>query len=274
MRNKLLIFLCILAILGGTGYAFRGELFNMVAENVVADMFVDIDDDAFDPGPQVGSELPEIFADANGVHTQDLTQFSGERGLVVMLNRSLDWCIYCKKQTIELNSNISGFIENGLGVVMVIYDPPAIRDSFIAEHGIHFPVLTDIDTVSVRALDVLNAEYSPGDNAYGIPYPGTIVATPDGAVVGKLFVESYAKRLSSKAVLQQALQWLPSGNPAGVSSDSTDQPPADEGVVNAEGAVEGNGSSGITITNFDEQGNPIEPASAPESTAPAPTTTE
>ena len=266
MRNKLLIFLCILAILGGAGYAFRGELIGMFAQSITADMFVDIDDDAFDPGPQMGTRLPEIFADAHGAQTQDLSQFAGERGLVVLLNRSLDWCIYCKKQTIEFNRSISGFIENGLGVVMLIYDPPAVRDSFIAEHSIHFPILTDIDTVSVRALDVLNAEYSPGDSAYGIPYPGTIVATPDGVVVGKLFLEPYSKRLSAQAILQQALQWLPNDSPA-----------VDGGVVqlpSGESAVDGDGSSDITIINFDEQGNPIEPASAPESTAPPPADTQ
>ena len=207
---KILVSLLVLvAVLAGATYLFREDIIELMSDSFTEDMFVDEDDDPFDPGPAVGETLPDISAEYQGETLRRLERFSGERGLLLLLNRSLDWCIFCKRQALELNQGNSSFLAEGLGLVMLVYDKPDVRDSFAAEHQIQYPILSDIDAASVTALGVLNEEYAPGDGAYGIPHPGAIILSPAGQVVGKLFLEPYAKRLSSPAILRQALEWLP-----------------------------------------------------------------
>ena len=51
-------------------------------------------------------------------------------------------------------------------------------------------------------------EYQPGDDAYGIPYPGIFVVNADMEIVGKIFVEKYAERVEAAGVLKYAKQVL------------------------------------------------------------------
>ena len=58
------------------------------------------------------------------------------------------------------------------------------------------------------ALDILNPEYQPGDNVYGIPHPGIFVVNPAMQIVGKVFVEPYSIRVDAAGVLQYAKEAL------------------------------------------------------------------
>ena len=62
-------------------------------------------------------------------------------------------------------------------------------------------LLSDIDGPSFKTLGILNDQYQPGDERYGIPLPGMIIVSPDGTVVGKLLIEAYSSRVDSDAAL-------------------------------------------------------------------------
>jgi peroxiredoxin len=83
-----------------------------------------------------------------------------------------------------------------------------LQQAFIDKWGIAYPLLHDVDTLSFKTLGILNKAYNPGDDAYGIPYPGTIVIDPRGKVVGKLFLEAYSVRVDALSALQFALESL------------------------------------------------------------------
>ncbi len=112
------------------------------------------------------------------------------------------------RQLVQLQENIAAFEEAGIAVVALTYDAPELQQAFIAEHGISYPLLSDIDATSIKALDILNTDYEPGQDAYGIPWPGIFVVNPDREIVGKIFVEGYRTRVEAQGVLAYARRVL------------------------------------------------------------------
>ncbi len=108
------------------------------------------------------------------------------------------------KQLVQLQANLENYRAAGLGVVAMTYDAAEVQQQFVDRHGIEFPMLADQAGASAKILGILNTQYVPGDNAYGIPYPGVFVVAPDGKVKAKVFLEAYSQRLSADAVLALA----------------------------------------------------------------------
>lgn len=111
-------------------------------------------------------------------------------------------------QFVQLQQNLQAFHAEGIAVMAMTYDKPAQQQPFIDKNGIEFPLLSDVDARSVKALHILNTKYQPGDGAYGIPYPGIFIVGPDKKIVGKVFVEAYQKRLDAAVVLAIAKELL------------------------------------------------------------------
>lgn len=82
-----------LAVVGGV--VFRAPLQAAVVDRITADMFVEQDADAFDPGVAVGQAFPALSARlterAGGRQVASIGEFMGTRGVVVFVNRSVDW---------------------------------------------------------------------------------------------------------------------------------------------------------------------------------------
>lgn len=200
---KRILVVALAALLSGAAllYLFREPLKQALYAQMTADMFVPADTDAFDPGPALGSRFPGLRASYRGREVTLIEPFAGPRGTVFVASRSLDWCPYCMRQLIQLQQYASQFAEAGIGLVVMTYDAPALQRAFVDQHGITIPVLSDRDALSFTTLGILNEAYSPGDERYGIPYPGMIVIDTDGTVVGKLFLEAYSSRVDSAAAL-------------------------------------------------------------------------
>lgn len=90
--KKVLLVIAILIVLAGVGlYAFQEPLKEAAFEQLTSDMFVAGDNDAFDPGLEVGAQFPPILASLDGASVTDVSQYSGPNGLVFIANRSVDW---------------------------------------------------------------------------------------------------------------------------------------------------------------------------------------
>jgi peroxiredoxin len=109
---------------------------------------------------------------------------------------------------VQLQGQLDQFKQAGIGVVALTYDSPALQQQFIDKFAIGYPLLSDIDAVSITNLGILNSDYEPGDTNYGIPYPGVFVLNPAGEIVGKVFVEGYATRVDAQGVLAYAQRVL------------------------------------------------------------------
>jgi hypothetical protein len=91
MRKVILSIALVVGVLAVVGFAFREPLTDALVERITTDMFVAADTDAFDPGIAVGSPLPPIRALADGREVNGVDAYMGERGAILVANRSVDW---------------------------------------------------------------------------------------------------------------------------------------------------------------------------------------
>jgi len=109
---------------------------------------------------------------------------------------------------VQLQEHKAEFDAAGIALVVLTYDAPEVQRQFIEKFSITYPMLSDVEASTVRALGILNTEYEPGHSAYGIPHPGIFVIRPDGTIAGKLFIDGYETRVDAGAVLEYALEVL------------------------------------------------------------------
>jgi peroxiredoxin len=109
---------------------------------------------------------------------------------------------------VKLQEHLPEFEETGLKVIAITYDAPEKQQPFIDRFDIQYPILSDIEATTVKNLGILNTQYSEGDRAYGIPYPGIYVLDTNKKIVGKIFIEGYKQRMTTSSVLQYAKKVL------------------------------------------------------------------
>lgn len=115
----------------------------------------------------------------------------------------------------ELESQLEGLRQRGLGVAALSYDSVAILRDFGTRRKITFPLLSDPESAVIRAFGILNeADYPPGQMAHGVPYPGTFVTDAKGIVRSKFFEKTYVERRTAASLLTLA------GETAGAPSSS------------------------------------------------------
>ena len=74
------------------------------------------------------------------------------------------------------------------------YDERLLLAQFHESENLGYPLLQDENTRHVDAYGVKNAEYEPGHQGYGIPYPGIIYIQRNGQVALKFAVPGYRQR--------------------------------------------------------------------------------
>ena len=90
--KRILISTVIVIVTGVTSiFLFREPIAVFAKEALTTDMFVDVDEGRFSPGIVVGEKFPSIRALYQQMEKQDLQEFMGPTGLVVFVNRSVDW---------------------------------------------------------------------------------------------------------------------------------------------------------------------------------------
>jgi peroxiredoxin len=169
-------------------------------------------------GPKVGAAVPDFnLADQQG-RMRTLQSVMGPKGAMIVFYRSADWCPYCKTQLLELQSQSDTLRKDGLGLVGISYDSQEILAAFSQQHGITFPLLSDVGSETIKRYGILNtvAEEGLGPNANdpeiiaqvkryvsanganerqrGIPFPGTFVVDRAGRVKARFFEDSYTVR--------------------------------------------------------------------------------
>ena len=152
----------------------------------------------------VGAAVPEFaLKDANGrpVRSEDLLQTGP---LIVKFFRGR-WCPYCMTE-LETWRDLYGSLRER-GAVLVAVGPQAERQSdFMAgQHGLPFPILTDIGNKVAAQLGLVwtvpdylrdyyrsilvNIPFMNGDQSWTLPLPATYVISRAGRVV---FAEAHA----------------------------------------------------------------------------------
>jgi peroxiredoxin len=142
----------------------------------------------------------------------------GPKGAMIVFYRSADWCPYCKTQLLELQGQYETLRKDGLGLAAISYDSQEILAAFTEQHGITFPLLSDVGSATIKRYGILNtvAEEGIGPNrndpdviaqvkmyvsangaterTLGIPFPGTFIVDRGGRVKARFFEDSYTVR--------------------------------------------------------------------------------
>ena len=87
----------------------------------------------------------------------------------------------------------------------ITYDPFEFLKEVELDEGIEFTLLQDVEMQHVNVFGVLNTtDYVPGDRAWGVPYPGLFLISPDGVIRFKFAEEGYRIRPDFDDVLEAA----------------------------------------------------------------------
>lgn len=125
-------------------------------------------------------------------------------------------------QLVELQQQVHGPRGHEVAVVAISYDPVDVLAGFAAEHGIDYPLLSDVGSRAIRELGLENTRIveeraywgrEVTDRHRGLPYPGTFLVDEDGVVVDKLFERSHRLRPSGRLALERLVGSLPGTPP-------------------------------------------------------------
>jgi len=176
--------------------------------SVTKDIYVEADTDDFDASLPINTTLPKGQFIYQGVVHSDVMQFTKSNGLVIVINRSLDWCPFCKRQAIDIEAIYNDLHEYGIGFVIISYDSPEIQQQFVEKHNLTYAVISDIDGKTFAAWNVLHQDYPKGHRHYGLPYAGTLFIDRDGKIKEKIFIKDYVFRVRDDKIKQMAITTL------------------------------------------------------------------
>jgi len=146
------------------------------------------------PNFPVGATIPVLEAPDQHGEIQTLATLTGSKGLMLVFNRSFDWCPYCKAQLTGLQGAVENFRAAGFNVATITYDPVATLAMVAEDEGITFTLLHDDAIKHVNAFNILNTDMAPDSFGYGIPQPGIMLISPAGEILAKFFEENYRVR--------------------------------------------------------------------------------
>jgi peroxiredoxin len=143
-------------------------------------------------GPPVGAVIPHDLStlDADGV-AREFKNLTGEKGVVLVFIRSLDWCAFCQVQTLDITKREAEFEAKGLNVVFLSYDTPELQTRFKKKSHINPTVLSDPDSEIIKAFGLLNESMNPNGRYYGAPHPVVFIVNNEMTIAAKLYEEDY-----------------------------------------------------------------------------------
>lgn len=156
-----------------------------------------------DVGPKMQEKSPELTVLDFNKKPVKLTDLSKEKGVILLFFRSADWCPFCKRHLIELNVQAEKFTKLGYGLAGISYDSREILNAFTQAQNISYPLLSDQEVATMKAYNIVNTQYKPSDDNYGIPYPGVVVIDNQGKVIHKYFYEGYRDRVKFNELYNQ-----------------------------------------------------------------------
>jgi peroxiredoxin len=153
-------------------------------------------------GPELGESIPAAFSvrDSEGA-LRSFADLSGENGVVLVFNRSADWCSYCQAQMVQLQEIHEDLADRGYTLATLSYDTPTVLAEFAARENISYPMLSDEGSVVIDAFDLRDPNYSEDSFAYGVPRPAVFVIGADGRVRSKIVEANYRVRPATSDIL-------------------------------------------------------------------------
>jgi peroxiredoxin len=153
-------------------------------------------------GISVGLQAPSIAGTTQEGKLATFADLKGQKGLVIAFVRSADWCPFCKQQLKDLNTIAGDLDARGFKLAALSYDSVEILAKFAKSSKITYTLLSDPRSAVIDAFGIRNMDVAGSKRMDGIPHPAIYVIGPDGAILDKLYEESYRKRPPTDVVLK------------------------------------------------------------------------
>lgn len=155
-----------------------------------------------DVGIAVNTAAPvEMELVSSDAEPTTLAANMGEKGMLLYLVRSADWCPFCKGQLVTTKEIQKDVIARGYSLVSLSYDKPEVLAQFIAAESIGYTMLSDPGSAMIDALGLRDPQYGEGSFAQGVPRASILLLAPDGTVKAKYVAADYRSRPSNEDVL-------------------------------------------------------------------------
>jgi peroxiredoxin len=129
---------------------------------------------------------------------------------------------------VELQSRATEIKSKGLGLAVISYDPADVHTAFAKQHGITFPMLSDVGSETIKRYGILNtvamelagpnakdpaladniktyvSVVGPNARMAGIAFPGTFILDSNGRVRSRFFEDFYITRNTVSSILRRA----------------------------------------------------------------------
>jgi peroxiredoxin len=128
---------------------------------------------------------------------------------------------------VELQSRVNEIRQKGLGLATISYDRPEVLAAFSKQHGITFPMLSDVGSATIKRYGILNpvpewalgpdkddpevkaavqkyvSVVNPNPTMVGIAFPGTFILDRQGRVTSRYFEDFYIERNTISSVMMR-----------------------------------------------------------------------
>lgn len=157
------------------------------------------------PGPAVGDTFPHSLeaADQAGV-MQSIESLYGDNGVAVLFVRSADWCPFCMRQLVDVNTRLPEFTALGLSVVTISVDEVPLIKQFADAENIAYTMLADPNGDINEELGIRDPQYPVGSAAFGVPRPTLYIIDRSGTIRARFMEPTFRTRPDLNIVLAEA----------------------------------------------------------------------
>lgn len=146
-----------------------------------------------DPAPKF------VLKDQNDAEFS-LEEMTKKGPVAVVFVRSVEWCVYCQLQTMQLGANLDEIQSGGGRVVVVTYDTPEKIKRFAKRRKLKLPILSDADSKTIDAYAMRAVQLVSGDQI-GSAQHGSFVIDRKGIVRSKPYLTSFEDRSAIDALV-------------------------------------------------------------------------
>jgi len=119
--------------------------------------------------------------------------------VALVFHRSVDWCLYCKLQMVQLQRNLKEIEAAGGQVVGISYDSVETLKRYANRSKVTFPLLSDAGSKTIDAYDIRYKEAPAAVS--GFARHATFILDQKGVIRAKLFQLSYQERSAVDALI-------------------------------------------------------------------------
>jgi peroxiredoxin len=147
----------------------------------------------------IGQRAPSFTLKDQNDREVSLDSLLKKGPVAVVFIRSIEWCVYCQLQTIQLQQNIKEIEAGGGQVVVITYDAAETVKRSADKREITVPILSDSSSKTIEAY-AMRSRRGVGNQA-GSSVHGTFVIDQKGIVRAKPYLTSFEGRSAVDALV-------------------------------------------------------------------------